>query len=117
MILTKRHCCRECGKPLDMGRKATMEFCSTAHRIAWRNRRMSRGAELYDLFMAMRYDREQAKIFGLWKLMCRLGRMWNEEDKAANRQSYFPPKRSVEQFVHVNSDVLVHGKHERNPNG
>lgn len=70
---------------------------------------MSRGAELYDLFMAMRYDREQAKILGLWKLMCRLGRMWHEEDKAAHRQSYFPPKTALQRFVHVNADVLVNG--------
>lgn len=110
MIQTKRSCCRECGIALEAGRKTTMEFCCTGHRIAWRNRRMSRGAELYDLFMAMRYDREQAKLYGLWKLMCRLGQMWNEEDKKAHRQSYFPPKRAVEQFVHINADVVVRGK-------
>lgn len=109
MILTKRHCCRECSKPLDTGRKATMEFCSTAHRIAWRNRRASRGADLYDLFMAMRYDREDAKALGLWALMCRMGSVWNEEDKAANRQSYFPPKLATEKFVHLRADVLVKG--------
>ena len=107
MISTKRHACRECGKPLDGGRKASMEFCATPCRIAWRNRRMSRGAELYDLFMAMRYDREQAKLLGLWKLMCRMAQLWNEEDKAANRQSYFPPKRAKEQFLHLQADVLV----------
>lgn len=109
MILTKPRTCRECGKPLDPDRKANPEFCATACRIAWRNRRMSRGAELYDLFMAMRYDREQAKLYGLWKLMCRMASKWNEEDKAAGRQSYFPPKRAVEQFVHINADVVVRG--------
>lgn len=45
MILTKPRTCRECGKPLDPDRKANTEFCATACRIAWRHRRMSRGAD------------------------------------------------------------------------
>lgn len=99
MILTKPRTCRECGKPLNPDRKASTEFCGTACRIAWRNRRMSRGADLYDAFMAMRFDREAAKDKGLWALMCRMASSWNEEDKAAGRQSYFPPKETVQRNV------------------
>ena len=68
------------------------EFCGTPCRLKWHNRRMQRGAELYDLFMACRYDRGLAKALGLWALVCRMASYWNDEDKAAGRRSYFKPE-------------------------
>jgi len=32
---------------------------------------------------------------------------WNEEDKAAGRQSYFPPDETVQRNVHHNAQVIV----------
>lgn len=113
MILTKPRTCRECGKPLDPDRKANTEFCATECRIAWRNRRMSRGADLYDAFMAMRFDREAAKDKGLWALMCRMASAWNEEDKAAGRQSYFPPDETVMRNVQHNAIVVQKSRKKR----
>lgn len=92
--------CRECSNPLKPTAKPNAEFCNTSCRIAWRNRRCHRGAELYDLFMAWRYDRERAKVFHLWSLMCRMASVWHEEDKAAGRKSYFSPRASAIRYVH-----------------
>lgn len=110
MILTKPRTCRECGKPLDTSRKGNTEFCNTACRISWRNRRMSRGADLYDAFMALRFDRADAKDKGLWALMCRMASAWNEEDKAAGRQSYFRPSETVMRNVQHNAITVVKGR-------
>lgn len=51
--------CLECGAPIERkapaGRKA--HFCSPEHRKTWNNRRMTRGAILYDEVMKWRFDR------------------------------------------------------------
>lgn len=85
--------CRECNKPLPTDRRPTIEFCGTPCRVKWRNRRSSRGADLYDLFMALRFDRAAAKELGLYAEMCKMASEWRKEDKAAGRQSYFRPDR------------------------
>jgi len=87
-------------------RKAAGPRQESQYRVL-RDRRMSRGADLYDAFMAMRFDREAAKDKGLWALMCRMASAWNEEDKAAGRQSYFPPDETVQRNVHHNAQVIV----------
>lgn len=107
MTLTSPRTCRECNKPLRATMRSVSEFCGTPCRIAWRNRRTSRGAELYDCFMALRYDREAARDEGLWALMCRMAQSWNDEDKAANRQTYFPPRETVQRNVRYKATVVV----------
>jgi hypothetical protein len=86
--------CRECGEPF-LGRKAHAAFCSTTCRKTWNNRRATRGAQLYDAVMAMRYDREKAKELGIdWTFVCRMAEMWNGEDKgndAPHGKSYKNP--------------------------
>lgn len=111
--LTTR-CCRECGLPLPEGARLSADFCperkgqnSLPCRVAWRNRRMSRGADLYDFFMNMRYNRAQAGVFGLWKMACRMAQDWHDEDVAAGRKSFYGPKEIVERHVHLKADVLV----------
>lgn len=75
--------CKECGKSLSgLGLKAGARFCSIEHRKAFNNRRAIRGAELYDLFMAMRYDRSEAVKAGAWTIMCNLARAYRDSDKA-----------------------------------
>jgi hypothetical protein len=85
--LTK--CCIECHQPLHPGRAA--KFCGVPCKATWNNRRKSRGQDLYDLFMNMRYNRAVASEAGVWAEMCRLAEGWHDEDLAANRQSYDPP--------------------------
>jgi hypothetical protein len=61
------------------------------------NRRMRRGAEVYDLFRAIRRERSDAKALGLWTEMCRLELRWQEEDEAERpgRRSYMPPRTAL----------------------
>lgn len=68
-------------------------FCGQPCRLRFNNRRLQRGAELYDLFMTMRYDRSEAKRLGVWALMCRMGQQMREEDQIdrEGRQSWRNP--------------------------
>lgn len=75
---------------------------------------MSRGADLYDCFMAMRYDREAAKDRGLWALMCRMAQAWNDEDQAVGRKrTYFSPKQTAERNVRFTATVVVSGRRDK----
>ena len=99
--------CRECLSPLRgpaEGRnvnpsRAPAKFCSTLCRTAWNNRRKTRGADLYDLWMAMRYARDEAQVLGVWKEMCRLSETWNAEDKAAGRETFERPKMVLDRLM------------------
>lgn len=81
--------CRECGKSLADKRQGAV-FCSPEHRKTWNNRRMVRGAELYDLFMALRYDRKAANEVGAWSVMTNLSRAMRDSDNLMRdgRQSW-----------------------------
>lgn len=85
------HHCAECGKPYSAKRlRADNAFCSPACRDTFGNRRKIRGAQLYDLFMILRYERGVAKAKGVWALACRLAQDWREEDtrQRQGRQSW-----------------------------
>lgn len=51
--------CRECGQPRSDHTKKRWTFCTPQCRMAWHNRRRDRGAELYDVLMAWRYERDR----------------------------------------------------------
>lgn len=73
--------CRECGKELTPAqRKKGACFCCAEHRKTWNNRRMIRGAELYDLMMANRYERELATERGAWTIATNLCRAYRDSD-------------------------------------
>lgn len=69
--------------------------------MGWNNRRMQRGAELYDLFRALRRDRAAAKELRLWTQLCRLELAWQEEDQRERpgRPSYAPPSRALDALL------------------
>lgn len=56
---------------------------------------MTRGRELYHLFMAWRYERALAKKLGLFAIMCRMAMLWRAEDKRERqgRNSWQRPGR------------------------
>ena len=90
--------CRECGSPV----RPEASFCSTAHRAAWHNRRKARGSDLYDLFMALRFQRKEAGGKSVWSLLCRMASNWRAEDKAAGRESFAPLHETIpRQLVHT----------------
>lgn len=72
--------CAECGQPFTR-RRAEAVFCSPGCRKEFNNRRMQRGAELYDLFMVMRFDRAAAKELGVWKRACRMASGFRDQDR------------------------------------
>lgn len=83
--------CRECGLALTPEqRRKGAAFCCPAHRVKWHNRRKERGAELYDLVMAWRFDRAAATQADVLGMMSRLASAYNDADKALRdgRRSY-----------------------------
>jgi hypothetical protein len=77
--IIKTGTCRECGERFE-AKRSTREFCRAACRQAFHNRAASRGAELYHLFMAARFDRGSATAAGAWSTMCRLASIFRAED-------------------------------------
>jgi len=73
--------CLECGKEFSAGR-ADAEFCCRACIRAWNNRRMTRGAEVFDLLMVHRYQRDIASRFKVWRTINRLAAKYRDEDIA-----------------------------------
>lgn len=83
--------CLECGEQFQ-ARDDEAHFCTTECRKAFNNRRAVRGAELYDLYMAHRFERRAAQAAGVFKAINRLASNWREEDrrKRAGRKSWRP---------------------------
>jgi hypothetical protein len=82
--------CLECGGDVPASAQATAEFCCSACRSAWNNRRAVRGAQLYDLWMITRYERGLARLRGVWTIMCNLARAYRDSDQhlRAGRRSW-----------------------------
>jgi hypothetical protein len=72
--------CLECGEVFARVRPEA-EFCGRTCVRAWNNRRMTRGAEIYDLIMTIRYDREKATLFKVWRTINRLAALFRDEDR------------------------------------
>ena len=72
--------CLECGKAFREGVRPSQEFCSAACRAAFNNRRKQRGALLYDLVMALRFERGLARFIGLWTVVCACASIFRQED-------------------------------------
>lgn len=99
--------CRECGEKFT-GKRSVAAFCSTPCRKAWHNRRMTRGAQMYDAVMAMRYDRKRATELGIdWTFVCRMAEMFNAEDATLDvRKSYRDPLEVAEEL-----GAMVNARH------
>jgi hypothetical protein len=80
--MVKPGTCRECGTAY-IARRATRAFCCAACRRAFNHRRLLRGADFYDLFMAMRCDRGNAADEGAWTLLCKMAAAFKSEDDAS----------------------------------
>lgn len=99
--------CDECGEAFVSSRPHA-EFCCNHCRRTFNNRRALRGAELYDLLMALRYDRETAKTLKVWRAFCRLAAMFRAEDKAdrEGRKSWRHPKKIIERRPYIVATVV-----------
>lgn len=84
--------CMECGEPVPASISGPQrKFCCDAHRKAFNNRRMTRGAELFDRYMAMRYQRSTHS--GMIAVMNQMCLNWRETDKRERdgRRSWMTP--------------------------
>lgn len=98
--------CRECGAEMTWTRKPKF-FCSSACRQEHTNRRRDRGAQMYDLFMALRYDRQNAKGKEVWTKLCRLAEKFHDDDLVQGRESTIPLERVLEQHSYLAAQTLV----------
>lgn len=89
--------CNECGAAYHAKRRDASDFCSAKCRAAFNNRRAMRGAEMYDLVMALRNDRELATKLGVWKIICRIAAEHRADDVASRggRKSWRNPKEVI----------------------
>ena len=80
--------------------------------MVFNNRRAKRGAELYDLFMALRHDRATATLFKVWRLLNRLAALFREEDRLGRdgRRSWRHPAAIIERRPYLKADVLRPGR-------
>jgi hypothetical protein len=97
--------CRECGMRSQM-RRATREFCSSACRRQFNNRRALRGADLYDVLMCMRYDRDNAE--GALSLLCRMASNFRALDRRERegRRSWLGLERISTRNGHLAARVV-----------
>lgn len=110
-----RKVCLECGDTFE-SQRTFGGFCCPAHRADFNNRRMKRGAEIYDLIMAWRYQRGLAKALGLWKLVCRMAQAFREEDhrERDGRRSWRNPAEVVAERPWLHAVTLVN-RRRKNP--
>lgn len=73
--------CLNCGVRFTRGARRP-SFCSRKCVRAFNNRRMTRGAVLYDLVMVTRYERDAAKRHKVWRTINRLAARYRDEDHA-----------------------------------
>lgn len=99
--------CPECGESHEAHR-ADADFCSGPCRKAFNNRRLVRGAELYDLMMVLRHERGVAKALGVWRLVCRLTQGYRDEDvrERAGRPSWRPARKVIARHPYLDATVV-----------
>lgn len=99
--------CLECGGPYTP-RQADAEFCGQPCRKAWNNRRLVRGAELYDLVMALRWDRAVASTLHVFTALSRMAAGFRREDlnQRDGRRSWSPPARIIARRPYLRAERL-----------
>lgn len=105
--------CLDCGEAFASA-ITSAEFCGNACRMAFNNRRAKRGAEIYDLVMALRHDRATATLLKVWRLINRLASIYRDEDRAerAGRRSWRHPAEIIARRPYLKADVLRPSRRE-----
>ena len=104
--------CLECGEPFQ---SAKGDFCSTSCRHDFNNRRKRRGAELYDLYMAHRFERTLAKKLRVFQAINRMASNWRQEDKERRegRRSWRAPRAVLEERPYLRAIATYDGTGRR----
>ena len=105
-MTSRVHACLECGADAPNG-----DFCASACRHTFNNRRRLRGAELYDLYMAHRFDRATAQDLGVFRAINRLASTFRKEDQARRegRRSWRTPRTVLEERPWLRAVVTFDG--------
>lgn len=95
--------CLECGA----AHERAGDFCCRACKDVWSNRCKARGAELYHLYMAHRFERPLAAKLGLFQAINRLASNWRAEDRARRdgRKSWRSPRAVMEERPYLKASV------------
>lgn len=110
-MTSRVHACVECGAETT----AKGDFCSDRCRHDFNNRRRMRGAELYDLYMAHRFERDRAKQLGVFQAINRLASNYRQEDVArrAGRKSWRAPRTVLEERPYLKAISTYDGTGRR----
>lgn len=76
----RKRTCIECGEVFTSP-KPHAEFCCQPCRKEFNNRRAMRGAQIYDLFMTMRFDRKTAADKHVWSTLCSVASAFRDSDR------------------------------------
>ena len=101
--------CLECGDDFQRaGGHGT--FCTPRCRGAWNNRRLQRGAEIYDLLMSLRYERRGAK--GVLTALCRAAAAFRDADhtERAGRPSWSSAREVLARRPYLTAKVIIRRK-------
>jgi hypothetical protein len=104
---TRTGVCRECGAVFRVKRE-TREFCRTACRQAFNNRKATNGGSIYDLAMAWRFDRANFRASGGFTLLSRMLANFHADDKQARggRRSWDSAARVKHRNPHLAATVI-----------
>jgi hypothetical protein len=81
-IMIRTATCRECGKPFTVPARGKRKvFCMVPCEKRFNNRRMRRGALIYDMFMEGRFNRAESEKT-MRSVMSRIAMRFRDEDKA-----------------------------------
>lgn len=101
-----RHC-RECGAVLS-ARRGTREFCDPICRRRFHHRHAQRGAALYSVVMALRFQRSEATKLKAFTLLSRLAERFRFEDlrDRDGRQSWTDLQEMRRRFPDLGAAVI-----------
>ena len=103
MSAGKRYC-MECGEGY-VAATTRSKFCCLPCNKTFNNRRSMRGAILYDLFMALRFERGLADKLNLWTLVCRQCMFWKmaDENTRGDRNTWRAPSEVIAERPYLHS--------------
>jgi hypothetical protein len=107
-----RNCsCLECGAPF-VAKREHAQFCTAKCRSTFNNRRNVRGAEMYDLIMALRYERDDATKAGAWTKLTKLAAHYHAVDQRERngRKSWGDWRGWIRDNAWLNAVVVAWGR-------
>jgi predicted nucleic acid-binding Zn ribbon protein len=108
--------CVVCGQEF-MATQEHGKFCSDRHKVIFNNIRRTRGAQLYDFFMTIRYEREKAAALDAWSCICALAATFRDAD--AGKISWGDIREHLDKMPYLKktADDIIDKRAARNKKG